>query len=190
MKKKDFFRKENYYLIHNYGNGGEPIFKCNGNYYYFLRKQQEYMNENWQLLAWNLLPGCYTLLVKIKSDFSSRLSLEEIDKKIYTDFGHFTLGYTKAINKSYNRKGSLFAKSFSRKVILDNYHVKRLICDIHFEPVNRNLVSSPGDWKFSSYRNALLNHENSQYLEMIRPFENIEKFFDAHQLMQAIRKVA
>ena len=188
MKKKDLFRKENYYLIHNYGNGGEPVFKRSENYYYFLRKQEEYMNAHWELIAWNLLPGCYSLMVKIKSNFDADLSVSEIDRIIYTDYGNFIKSYAMSINKAFSRRGSLFAKSFSRKVVLDNYNVKKLICDIHLEPVSAGLVSSPADWKFSSYRNAFLRVPGDQFLAMVKPFGNIDAFFAKHRLEENLRK--
>ena len=67
MKKKDFFIAGKYYLINNYGNGGEHIFKNEQNYYYFLKRLNDHMSENWTLVAWVLLPDSYKLIVRINN---------------------------------------------------------------------------------------------------------------------------
>ena len=190
MKSKDFFRKDNYYVIHNYGNGGEHIFKRDENYFYFLRKLEEYMSDNWQLIAWSLLPDRFTLLVKIKNGFPDSNSLEDINMKICKEFGHFANGYAKAINKEWKRRGSLFARRFSRKLVLRNDDLRKIICGIHFDPIQHNVVSSPADWKFSSYNKAIADLKDARNLEMIKFFENTEAFFADHQLIEKLRKVA
>jgi putative transposase len=184
MKKHDFLVKGNYYLIHNHGNSDEHIFKREENYYFFLKRQEKYMSKHWELIAWHLLPDSYQLLVKIKSDLPEDISWEEINKKIYSDFGHFTNGYAKAINKAFNRRGSLFAKSFSRKLLAGNVEIKQHICSIHSKPLKRGYATSIADWKFSSYRKALLYSKTPQYQEMIRLFENAENFFAEHKLFE------
>ena len=189
-KSKDFFRKGNYYLIHNYSNGGEKLFKHVENYYYFLRKYEEYMNEHWELIAWNLLPDCYTFMIKVRNDYDESLSVDEINRMIYTDFGDFTRGYAKAMNKAFHRKGSLFAKRFSRKVVLDNFNVRRLICDIHFEPVIRGLTEEPEKWKYSSYKNIFLDKQDPRFCQVVAPFETLANFLAKHKLTNDLRKAA
>jgi hypothetical protein len=60
--------------------------------------------------------------------------------------------YTKAINKSYDRHGSLFQPRSKFKEIVDEKHLCTLISYTHRNPVRSHLVASMKDWKFSSYR--------------------------------------
>ena len=67
--------------------------------------------------------------------------------------------YTRAINKSYERTGSLFQQKSKTKLI-KNYNRKQsdevydLICFhyIHQNPLTFNLVKKLEDWEFSSFR--------------------------------------
>src|SRR3954467_13414125 len=109
MDTNAFFIKGNYYLIYNHSNGGEIIFKKQDNYYYFLKKHDYYMQECWELISWCILPDSYVLLVRIKENFDG-LYWHEINRIIYSRFGNFTNCYAKAFNKSYGRRGSVFAR--------------------------------------------------------------------------------
>ncbi len=166
-------------MIYNHSNGGEIIFKRDDNYYYFLRKQYEHMSSIWQLISWCLLPDCYIMLVKIKNDFPQEMHWLVINKIIYSKFGHFTNGYAKAINKSYGRRGSIFAKGF-RRILLDNDNLKGEITKMHFLPIRNRLVESPFDWKFSSCNKVHQYSNDPQLIEMLKAFGSLDNFLIDH----------
>ncbi|CAN5245175.1 hypothetical protein BH09BAC5_BH09BAC5_16400 [soil metagenome] len=180
MENYSFFIPGKYYLIYNHGNGAETIFKKRENYFYFLKRQEQQMSKHWQLIAWSLLPDCYYLIVKINKSFPDGMHWHEINKTISFQFGHFTNGYAKAINKAYTRRGSLFAKKFRRTLLRDSYLLKQEILRIHFIPVERGYVSSPYEWKFSSCRKIHQYQEANQFKEMIKPFDSKNNFIAAH----------
>src|ERR1041385_521816 len=184
MKSKDFLFARKYYRIFNYGNGDEHVFKSGRNYEYFLKKLRERMTPHWELVAWCLLPDCFELVVKMKEPLEEGISWEEVNKRTCFQFGQYIHGYTKAINKYHQRRGSLFARSFSRKLISDDYEMKKIICSMHKAPVERGYVASPFQWRFSSCMYAHLYRQSIQFREMIHPFGSLENFLTEHQLSE------
>ncbi len=136
------------------------------------------MKDIWDLVSWCILPENYVLLVRIKDNFHG-MHCHEINKIIYSQFGHFTNGYAKAINKSYSRKGSVFAKSFKRRLLSKEY-IKNEIINIHLLPIKHQLVTSPFDWQFSSCNKVHAYSEDPQLKHMLTFFENAENFISLH----------
>ena len=66
-------------------------------------------------------------------------------------FGNLFNAYTKAINKSYDRTGSLFQNPFGRKMVTSDAYFVRLITYIHQNPRKHGLVDDFRDWIYSSY---------------------------------------
>ncbi len=175
-----FFIPGNYYLIFNHSNGGEVIFKKTENYYYFLKKHDYYMKDTWELVSWCILPDSYKLLVRIKNNYPE-MHWHEINKIVYTRFGNFTNAYAKAINKSYSRKGSVFAKKFRRRH-LEKDLIKNEILNIHFLPVTHQLVNSPFGWKFSSCYKVHTYKYDPQLMHMLSYFASAEDFISMHSI--------
>jgi hypothetical protein len=188
MQTKAFFKPGNYYLIFNHSNGGETIFKRSDNYYYFLKKHDEYMSESWQLISWCILPENYILLVRVKENFEG-MHWHEINKLIYSRFGNFTNAYAKALNKSYGRKGSVFAKRFKRTQ-LPKDNIKKEILNIHFLPVKNQLASSPFNWQFSSCNKVHAYTHDPQLMHMLHFFKNAEQFISLHSTKENLNVAA
>jgi putative transposase len=64
--------------------------------------------------------------------------------------------YTKAVNKAYNRIGSLFQRPFGRIEVASEEHFIHLITYIHQNPQKHGLVEDFRTWPYSSYH-ALLS---------------------------------
>ncbi|MEO5642205.1 MAG: hypothetical protein ABIQ40_10095 [Bacteroidia bacterium] len=178
MQTKAFFRPGNYYLIFNHSNGGEIIFKKDANYYYFLKKHGQYMDDLWQLISYCILPDSYVMLIRVKENFEG-MHWHEINKTIYMRFGHFTNAYAKAFNKSYTRRGSVFARRF-RRTLIDQENMKLEIINIHQLPVRHQFVTSSFEWKFSSCNKVYGYSHDSQLKHMLTFFENRENFIALH----------
>jgi hypothetical protein len=67
----------------------------------------------------------------------------------------FSISYTKAVNKCYNRTGSLFEGQFQAVHVDRDDYLAHLSRYIHLNPVRAGLVREPRDWEFSSYRDYL-----------------------------------
>ena len=134
------FRAGEYYHIYNRGNNYQPIFFEHENYLYFLRQLRKYLvSDGVEIIAYCLMPNHYHLLMHLKTDDLSGLMQP------------FALSYTKAINKRYERVGSLFQGRFKAIHVDRNEYLMHLSRYIHLNPVEAGLVRRPEDWEFSSY---------------------------------------
>ena len=129
-----------YYHLHNRGNNRARIFYERENYGFFLRRLRQYLEPILDVVAYCLMPTHYHLLILLtEADLSHRMQL-------------FSISYTKAMNKRYDRVGSLFQGAFQAKHVNENNYLVHLSRYIHLNPVTAGLAARPEDWEFSSYR--------------------------------------
>ncbi len=157
------FAENEYYHFYNRGNNRERIFCDRENYLFFLQRVRDYLLPCLDIIAYCLMPNHYHLLVRINvSKTSEVLETSEVSAIVSNAMKLFSISYTKAMNKKYNRVGSLFQGAFQAKYIgADNYllHLSRYI---HINPVVANLVKRPEDWEFSSYCAYIGTREGTQ----------------------------
>jgi hypothetical protein len=72
--------------------------------------------------------------------------------KTYLPFSNLFNAYTKAINKSYNRTGSLFQEHLHRKRVEDEEYLIQLIAYIHLNPVKHGFSNDFKSYPYSSYK--------------------------------------
>ncbi|HCY77147.1 MAG TPA: transposase [Ignavibacteriales bacterium] len=132
-----------YYHVYNRSNNHELLFRNRGNYIYFLEKYRKNISPFVNTIAYCLMPDHFHFSVYVKSKDSIL-----IKKSI----GLLLSSYTKAINKSYSRVGSLFQQHTKTKLIEDENNLLTVIAYIHQNPLRKNLVSLIEEWQFSSYR--------------------------------------
>ena len=180
MTEKDFIERGSYYHIYNHGNGSDMIFKSGENYSFFLRQCGKYMNDVWELIGWCQMPNHYHLLVKIREDITGVATEDDVNKKVYMQFSHFTNSYAKAINKAYNRRGSLFVKTFKRKKITSDIYLKRVIRYIHLNPVHHGFTSCPEKWMYSSFNLSIQDFRSGNHNELNSIFADEEEFLNFH----------
>jgi putative transposase len=70
---------------------------------------------------------------------------------VSTQFTNFFNAYAKAINKAYQRTGSLFQHPFGRVPITSDRQFWRVIAYVHQNPQKHKFVEDFRDWKYSSY---------------------------------------
>ncbi|MEG3861282.1 transposase [Microcoleus sp. herbarium12] len=134
----------NYYHVYNRGNNRQLIFFERENYIYFLRLLRKHLiTHGVDILAYCLMPNHYHLLVYLKTNRFSNLMQA------------FTLSYAKAINKRYQRVGSLFQGRFEAIHVDTEEYLLHLTRYIHLNPVCANIVKKAEDWEFSSYQEYL-----------------------------------
>jgi REP element-mobilizing transposase RayT len=140
-RRQVIFQSGNYYHVYNRGNNRQLIFFERENYIYFLRQLRNHLITNGvDIIAYCLMPNHYHLLVYLKTDHFSKLMQS------------FTLSYAKAINKRYNRVGSLFQGRFQAIHVDREEYLLHLTRYIHLNPVCANIVEKAEDWEFSSYQ--------------------------------------
>ena len=128
------------YHLYNRGNNRARIFFEYQNYVFFLRRLRKYVVPVLDVVAYCLMPTHYHLLVVLnEADLSHRMQL-------------FSISYTKAMNRRYDRVGALFQGAFRAKHVDRDSYLVHLSRYIHLNPVMAGLVERPEDWEFSSYR--------------------------------------
>jgi len=144
------------------------------------------------------MPNHLHLLLKVKCEkevqtifytkFKENLQRqpELLTKNIILQFSHLFNAYSKAYNKLYNRRGSLFMRAFKRKEIVDDSYFTSVILYIHRNPLHHGFITNLTDWKWSSYTEFLMPvlMPNQQYV--INWFGNKEEFVKLHQQTQQI----
>lgn len=142
-----------YYHIYNRGNNRQNIYFQPENYVYFLRKVEKYLAPVAQVTAYCLMPTHYHILARIEDkqrpEFLENTELHH--QKISNAMMCLSVSYTKAINKRFNRVGSLFQGQFQAKPVRNDVHLLNLCIYIHANPVKDRLVTLPENWPYSNY---------------------------------------
>ena len=109
------------------------------------------------VIAYCLMPTHYHFLVRIKTRTSevtqipktktSEVSVPDISRSMQ----RFSISYTKAINKRFDRVGSLFQGAFQARSVQSEKYLLQLCRYIHANPVKDGLVGGLNDWPFSNY---------------------------------------
>lgn len=140
MPRRPIAFEPGYYHLYNRGNNRQLVFFERDNYLHFLRLVRRYLVEQTlDIMAYCLMPNHYHLLVLFQAgNLSEAMQL-------------LSLAYTKAINRRYNRVGSLFQGRFQAIRVDQEDYLAYLVQYIHLNPVKAQLVTHPEEWEFSSY---------------------------------------
>jgi putative transposase len=185
-----------FYHIYNRGNNRENIFIEKSNYKYFLEKYYHHTGEVVDTYAYCLLRNHFHLLVRVKEEVIPKkrkpfrssgqdlkgLAHDQIPEFASQQFSNFFNGYTKSVNKKYNRSGSLFLKPFRRKVVSNDQYLNRVIAYIHFNPENHKFIQDFREYPYSSYRQILA--DGNSWLSK----EEVLNWFGGHENYQAFHR--
>jgi REP element-mobilizing transposase RayT len=188
------------YHIYNRGNNHESVFFEDRNYRYFLQLYAKYIEAAADTYSYCLLPNHFHFLVRIKSveeqrqrarDETLRVSETLRVLKPSQQFGNLFNAYTKAINKAYERTGSLFQNPFGRKPVDSDVYFVWLITYIHQNPQKHGMVDDFRTWTYSSYH----AHRSDKPTRLKREdvlawFGGVEAFQAYHQQQVAERQLA
>jgi REP element-mobilizing transposase RayT len=163
-----------YYHIYNRGTNGENLFIEERNYRYFLLLYAKYIEPIAITFAYCLLRNHFHLLVRIKSDAASLAS---------NQFAKLFNAYAKAINKGYQRTGSLFEHPFHRIEVTSDIYFVRLIVYIHRNPQKHGFTQNFQDWPYSSYHGLLSSQPTHLQRDLVLDwFGNPDTFIATHQI--------
>ena len=97
-------------------------------------------------------------------------------------FSNFFNAYAKAINKAYDRTGSLFEHPFGRVAITSDRQFWNVIAYIHQNPQKHKFVKDFRDWKYSSYGIILSGkHTNLKRSEVLEWFGGKQGYLELHE---------
>jgi REP element-mobilizing transposase RayT len=209
MNKNQPLICEQFFHIYNHVNGKELLFFKEENYIYFLKLFGEFVLPIADLYGYCLMNNHFHLLIKIKSEKEvfnyfrlegkfpeETMNLEAVKQLSNADgfdnldvlgmhlskqFSNFFNAYTKAINSQEKRRGSLFEKSFNRKILERENDIKQCLMYIHCNAVHHKIVEQPKDWKFSSYA-AYMSDKPTKIKreEALAWFDGMENFIHCH----------
>ena len=179
MAKLTLLERGKYYHIYNRGNNRENIFVEERNYRYFLQLYAKYIEPVADTYAYCLMRNHFHVLVKIidPKGLEDPLGLDLLDAG--QQFGKLFNAYAKAINKAYQRTGSLFQNPFRRKEVTSDAYFRQLVAYIHRNPQKHGFVADFRDWPYSSYH-ALLSDKPTH----VKRVEVLEWFGDAPALAE------
>jgi putative transposase len=169
---------DKYYHVFNKANNEEKIFRDDSDYQFFLRKLCELVTQNVDIYTFCLLPNHFHLLIKPKPLLQDRGS-----KSINESLRKFFQIYVQYFNKKYERKGSLFLKSFRRIIVAEEFYLKLLVFYIHYNPQKHRVVADYRKYRYSSYRIFGLEKETHlQKKDVLYWFnDNLSDFENYHQ---------
>jgi len=155
-----------FYHIYNRGINSCNLFRENSNYEYFLRLYDKHVSKVVDTFAWVLMKNHFHFLIRVK-DEEVFLMLTKSDKHSdsknpHQHFSNLFNAYTKAYNIRYKRHGSLFERSFKRKLVEDENYLSTLITYIHNNPVHHGIKKNMVEYPWSS----LLNYNLGQTADM------------------------
>ena len=148
-------RPGGYYHIYNRGNNRETIFKEPANYAYFLTLWKKYIDPVAQTFCYNLLPNHFHFFIRVREAES------QPDKHIEQHFSNLFNAYAKAINKRYNRTGSLFQERFRRKEIGSDDYLTIIIGYIITNAVKHGYCTNAEAYRWSAYHGLICDKPTS-----------------------------
>ncbi len=185
--------EDNHYHILSRAVGNEKIFIEPDNYRFFLDRFSKYINPVAETYAYALLPNHFHFQVHIKRYESILAHARKLNSKfperdawlspfVLQQFSNMLNSYTKAFNKKYHRKGSLFIDYMRRVEIKSDGQFTSTIFYIHKNAVHHGLCKHIEDWKYCSY-NAFLSTSKTMLMrrELLDWFGSTKKYIDFHQ---------
>jgi len=180
-----------YYHIYNRGNNRENLFYEERNYRHFLRLYALHVEPVVDTYAYCLLRNHFHLLVRVKTEEEQEQTFRVSETlKVFKvlnpsrQFSNLFNAYAKAINKAYQRTGSLFQHPFGRIPVTSDAHFVHLIAYIHHNPQKHGLVDKFESWPYSSYH-ALLSTKPTRLKR-----DDVLAWFDGTATFQALHQQA
>ena len=157
------FQAGEYYHIYHRGQDRQKIFFENENYLYFLKLLKKYLEKfEMNIIAYCLMPNHFHFLLQPR-----------ISNNLSRFVGLLEQSYAQAINKRYQRHGSLFHNERFRHSHVYSERYQILCCRyIHVNPQKDSLVTDLREWPFSNYLEFIEARKGELFVPDYR-----EKFF-------------
>ena len=174
-----------YYHIYNRGNNGENLFIEERNYHYFFELYIRHIYPVANTYAYCLMKNHFHLLARMKpvEDLTGFQNLSGLDSPNYSKpFSNLFNAYTKAINKTYLRTGSLFERPFKRILVDSDTYLIHLVNYIHQNPLKHGFTNDFRTYPYSSYQ-TIYQQKNSRIegQQVIDWFGNPMSFAKFHE---------
>ncbi|MCF6351202.1 MAG: transposase [Flavobacteriaceae bacterium] len=175
--KQQPFESEYFFHIYNRGNNKENIFFEKENYNYFLFLLKKYLLQIADVYSYCLLPNHFHILIKIKDDKELPIKMSQGKQKLHQPISNMLNAYAKAINKKYNRTGSLFQEHLKRIKIEREEYLRNLIIYINTNS-SHHQIEDYKTYNFSSYKSLTSNKktliERNEVISLFNDLENLK----------------
>ena len=151
----EIFEPGYFFHVYNRGNNKENVFIEEKNYSFFLELVSRHLLPISDIFCYCLMKNHFHFLLRIKDYEELPDDLFKDKNRLYQPFSNLFNAYTKAINKAYNRTGSLFQEHFHKIRVNDLAFLQHLVAYIHLNPVKHGFVEDFGNYKHSSYQSIL-----------------------------------
>jgi len=180
------------YHVFSRAVGAEKLFREPTNYHFFLSRLDKHLSPVAHTLAYCLLPNHFHCMFRIKEEALIAAHYKEVKKKVAfspelaPDFimervSNLLNSYTKAVNKKYHRKGSLFIDYCRRVEIETEPQFGATIFYIHKNPVHHGYCKKIEDWYWSSYHSYVSNLPGNLCIkDALEWFGGLKGFLDYH----------
>ncbi|MFH1478683.1 MAG: transposase [Candidatus Omnitrophota bacterium] len=138
--------KNSCYHIIARGNQKQVIFKSNLDYEEYLKRISHYkVKYQFKLYSFCLMPNHIHMIGQIEKE------------KNLSKFMHgLNRSYTAYFNEKYNKVGYLWQGRFKSKIITKDKYLIDCLTYIELNPVRANIVTTPYEYKWSSYKERVL----------------------------------
>lgn len=182
------FRQHTLFHIYNRGNNRQTIFFERENYLYFLFKIRKYLLPHCEILSYCLMPNHFHLLIYADERTVQTVKIGNNDINVLSyGFQNLLSSYTKAINRKFERTGSLFTQNTKAKALASMPDGYICLKYIHQNPLKAGLVQDMKEWGFSSYqdyagiRNGSLC--NQVLANQLLSFDEVQYFKTAYEMV-------
>ena len=190
-----------FYHVYNCTVDKKKLFANTDNYFFFLRRYNDYLSGVVDTYVYNLLGNHFHLLLRVKSlaELTLYKKMTQQDKQPKKDivvkpdrvhdivshqFKKFFQSYAMAFNKQQERTGTLFQTPFKRAKIDSNYYLKSCVRYIHTNAQKHGLVKDFRDYPWSSYHSYLSQKPTKLHREQaIEWFVDLIGFLEQHNQM-------
>lgn len=125
--------------ITQHATGKEPLFLEEADYLYMLHQMKEITNKfHFNMISFALMLNHVHLLIKF--EFCNMVNAMQ---KLFQSYAIY-------FNKKYQRKGHVFCGSYRPALCLDENYIIASSLYMHLNPVKRDLVEDPEDYRWSS----------------------------------------
>ncbi len=185
-----------FYHLYNRGINGCTLFREGDNYEYFLHLYSKYISPIADTFAWVLMNNHFHFLVRIKTVeqlnlqcFQNLEGLKGTNRNFANQqFANLFNAYTKAINKRFQRTGSLFEHPFRRIQITSKDQLLYLIYYIHHNPIHHGFCNHFLEYPWSSYLTIISPEKtNLKRDEVLRWFHD-KAYFKAYHSKEQLEK--
>lgn len=196
------------YHVYNHANARDNMFNDPANYDRFIQCCKVHIWPVAEIISYCLMPNHFHLVIKVRNEADVRLAIKRKNEAnsirvrgkgirlkplitmspedfVIKSFSNCFNAYAKYFNIRNDRRGSLFLKSFKRKLVNDKNYLRQLYLYIHMNPVKHGFRKEVGKWRYCSYSNVFhdkvdwISHQFSSFA-----FDGLDDYVRSHLIFQ------